>query len=112
MEKRLGIEVHNRGNQFTLQGNDAAIEGATVRLIKLLDADAIETLIEKKKIPDGEGGEKDIIRIKQDKVHDYSADYEVKTDASGKFAVEADLQAYLVYTFGPGAAPDVYPDQR
>lgn len=86
-------------------GSGEAIEGATVRLIKLLDADAIKNLVEVAKIPDGAGGKKDRLRIKLSKVHEYPADAEGTTDASGAFSIAAPIQAYLVYTFGPGAAP-------
>src|SRR5262245_29339946 len=73
-------------------GSGDPIEGASVRLIKLLDLEAIKKLVEVAKIPDGAGGTKDRLRIKIDKVHGYPADVEAKTDASGAFATEAPIQ--------------------
>lgn len=86
-------------------GGSDPIADATVRAIKLLDADAIQQLVEVVKIPDGAGGQKDRLRIKLDKVHAFAPDFETKTDAAGAFKLEVDLQAYLVYIFGPGAEP-------
>lgn len=102
-EKALG-KMSMKGT-VSRAGSGVPIEGATVRAIKLLDLDAIKQLVEYKKIPDGEGGQKDQVRIKLEKVHAFAADAEAKTDASGKFELSVDTNVYLLYTFGPGDAP-------
>lgn len=102
-EKALG-NMELKGT-VSRANSGTAIEGATVRAIKLLDADAIQSLVRYEKIPDGEGGKKDQLRIDLTKVHAYPADAEVKTGADGKFALEVPTNIYLVYTFGPGDAP-------
>ena len=81
------------------------IGGATVHLIKLLDAEAIKQLVEYKPVPDGAGGEKEVVRINFDKVHGYPPDAIATTDDTGAWSAEVPLQAYLVYTFGPGPKP-------
>lgn len=85
--------------------DDKPLAGATVRAIKLLDAQAISKLVEAVKVPDGKGGERGLVRIRIDQVHQHAAAYEVRTGDDGRFAIDADLQAYLLYVFGPGAAP-------
>lgn len=98
------------GGMMTLKGTvkdtqGQAISGAKIRIIKLLDLEAIQQLIEYKKIPDGAGGEKDIVRIKFDKVHAYTPDFETTTTDAGTFEQEVPLQLYLVYILGPGPEP-------
>ena len=98
------------GTAMTLSGTvtnteGAAIEGAEVRFIKLLDQDAINQLVETKEVDDGSGGKKNVVRIKFDQVNDYTADLTTTTDKEGKFEQKAAIQLYLVYILGPGAAP-------
>ena len=95
-------------------GTKTPVTGATVVLIPLASIDAITKLVEVKKIPDGKGGDADQLRVKLDQVQNYvkAHDDTVKgtTDASGKFSLEAPTNAYLVYTYGPGAEPGAAPD--
>ncbi len=95
-------------------GGSEPIEGANVVLIKLLNKEALESLVEYKKVPDGKGGKKDLLRIKLSNVHNYSETnsevIKTTTDSTGKFKVEAPINAYLVYTYGPGDPPGTSKD--
>lgn len=102
-EKAVG-DMTIKGTVSRANSGDA-IEGATVRAIQLLDAEAIKSLVRYEKIPDGAGSTKDQIRIDLTKVHAYPADKETTTDADGKFTLDVPTNVYLVYTFGPGDAP-------
>ncbi len=90
-------------------GSPEPIEGATVNLIPLVDAEAIKSLVEYRKIPDGKGAQKDQVRIKFDAVQAYVDAHtdvvKATTDAQGKWTTEAPTNVYLVYTFGPGGTP-------
>lgn len=90
-------------------GTTTPIEGATVNLIPLVDAEAVKALIEYRKIPDGKGGQKDIVRIKFAAVQAYVDSHgdvvKATTDAQGKWTTDAATNLYLVYTFGPGGTP-------
>jgi hypothetical protein len=90
-------------------GTSDPIEGAQVNLIALANEDALKELVEYRDIPDGAGGQKKRLRIKIDQVAAYIAAHDdvvkAATDGGGKFKVEAPTNAYLVYTYGPGAAP-------
>ncbi len=103
VSSELGVGMDFSGTVLTTGGD--AIEGATVRFIALLDLDAITKLVEYRKVDDGNGGKKDLIRIKLDKVHGFAPTAEVTTDKFGKFTKSLPLQAYLVYVYGPGPAP-------
>ncbi len=95
-------------------GTKTPIPGANVVLIPLASLDAITSLVEVKKIPDGKGGSANRVRIKLNQVQAYlkahSDTTKATTDGSGKFSVEAPTNVYLVYTYGPGAEPGGAPD--
>lgn len=93
-------------------GTTTAIPNANVVLIPLASVEAIQKLVEVKKIPNGKGGQADRLRIKLDKLQTYIKDADVTrttTDASGKFKVEAPVQVYLAYVFGPDGGPGSAP---
>ncbi len=82
------------------------IPDAKVNFIKLLDATAIQKLIEYKEAPDGKGGKKKVIRVKLPAAQAYTPDHTVTSDANGQFTWDqAEINTYLVYTYGPGAQP-------
>ena len=91
-------------------GSAQPIKGATVSLIPLASATAIQSLVEAKNVPDGKGGKTPRLRIKLDKVQSYIAAnsgsvVKATTDEKGKFTAQAPVNIYLVYTSGPGSAP-------
>jgi hypothetical protein len=113
LQEEAGIEMTFTG-QVNRAGSTKPVAGAVVNLIPLLNLEAIKELIEYKKIPDGNGGEADRVRIKLDKVQAYiDAGNGVITGASstdGTFSIKAPLNAYLVYTHGPGTKPGAAAD--
>jgi hypothetical protein len=102
-----GIPTKMTFNGTVIHGiSGKPIPDAKVNFIKLLDATAIQKLIEYKKAPDGKGGSKNIVRVKLGAVHAYTPDHSVTADANGKFTwPDAEINTYLVYTYGPGAQP-------
>ena len=85
----------------TKAGKTEPVEGANVRAIKLANQEAIDELVIKETVPDGAGGSKQIARIDFTKVDAYATDVTAVTDANGQFQLDAPLDLYLLYVYGP-----------